>query len=78
MSLSAAKLLVLVGTDRMDKTLTIGQMQGKFQMAVLPASGHAVQEDEAERMSGIIVSFINKFRIGQELPDFLKKKNAFK
>uniref|UniRef100_A0A8D0W3K8 protein phosphatase methylesterase-1 n=1 Tax=Sus scrofa TaxID=9823 RepID=A0A8D0W3K8_PIG len=30
------KLLLLAGVDRLDKDLTIGQMQGKFQMQVLP------------------------------------------
>ena len=38
-----ARLLMLAGTDRLDKELMIGQMQGKFQMVVLPASGHCVQ-----------------------------------
>ena len=33
---------MLAGTDRLDKELMIGQMQGKFQMVVLPASGHCV------------------------------------
>ncbi|GAB1524452.1 Protein phosphatase methylesterase 1 [Rhizoctonia solani] len=40
-----ARLLVLAGTDRLDKTLMIGQMQGKFQM------------DNPERLSEIIVEF---------------------
>ena len=31
-----AKLLLLAGVDRLDKELTVGQMQGKFQMQVLP------------------------------------------
>ncbi|KAJ1566078.1 Protein phosphatase methylesterase 1 [Nowakowskiella sp. JEL0078] len=39
----AAKLLILAGTERLDKPLTIGQMQGKFQMVVFPESGHVVQ-----------------------------------
>lgn len=39
------KLLILAGTDRLDKTLTIGQMQGKFQLVVLPSVGHTIQED---------------------------------
>jgi protein phosphatase methylesterase 1 len=30
------KVLVLAGSDRLDKALTIGQMQGKFQMSLLP------------------------------------------
>ena len=30
------KVLMLAGTDRLDRALTIGQMQGRFQMVVLP------------------------------------------
>jgi protein phosphatase methylesterase 1 len=37
------KLLLLAGTDRLDRTLTIGQMQGKFQMIVVKHTGHAIQ-----------------------------------
>lgn len=40
----AARLLVLAGTDRLDKTLMIGQMQGKFQMVVVPDVGHMLHE----------------------------------
>lgn len=36
LQVQAPKLLILAGTDRLDKPLTIGQMQGKFQMIVLP------------------------------------------
>lgn len=46
LSLPAAKLLLLAGTDRLDKPLMIGQMQGKFQLVVLPAVGHTVQVGE--------------------------------
>ena len=34
------KVLMLAGTDRLDRTLTIGQMQGRFQMVVLPQVLH--------------------------------------
>jgi len=30
---------MLAGTDRLDRALTIGQMQGRFQMVVLPQVG---------------------------------------
>ena len=36
LSVTAPKILMLAGTDRLDKPLTIGQMQGKFQMSLLP------------------------------------------
>lgn len=40
----AARLLILAGTDRLDKELMIGQMQGKFQMEVIPDTGHMLHE----------------------------------
>lgn len=40
----AARLLVLAGTDRLDNQLMIGQMQGKFQLVVVPGVGHMLQE----------------------------------
>jgi len=52
-----ARLLVLAGTDRLDKELMIGQMQGKFQMEVIPGVGHMVQEDNPTRLAEIMVEF---------------------
>lgn len=49
-SKSPAKLLLLAGVDRLDRTLTVGQMQGKFQMQVLPQCGHAVHEDVPDKV----------------------------
>ncbi|KAF9082023.1 hypothetical protein BGX23_000187 [Mortierella sp. AD031] len=57
LSCRTGKLLVLAGTDRLDKDMTIAQMQGKFQMLVFPNSGHAVQEDDPERMARELVAF---------------------
>ncbi len=34
--IDVGQVLVLVGTDRLDRSLTIGQMQGKFQPVLLP------------------------------------------
>lgn len=36
MSVITPKILVLAGTDRLDRPLTVGQMQGKFQLVLLP------------------------------------------
>jgi len=44
LSARTARLLVLAGTDRLDKELMIGQMQGKFQMIVVPGTGHMLHE----------------------------------
>ncbi|KAF0531753.1 protein phosphatase methylesterase [Gigaspora margarita] len=57
LSSNAAKLLILAGTDRLDKPLTIAQMQGKYQLMVLPEAGHMVQEDIPERTASALVDF---------------------
>ncbi|KAK6013205.1 hypothetical protein OSTOST_21539 [Ostertagia ostertagi] len=48
LSCTPPKLLVLAGVDRLDKDLTIAQMQGKFQNTILPKVGHAVHEDSPD------------------------------
>ena len=42
-------MLLLAGMDRLDTELTVGQMQGKFQLTVLPQAGHAVHEDQPRK-----------------------------
>ncbi|OXB54634.1 hypothetical protein ASZ78_002388 [Callipepla squamata] len=54
LSCPTPKLLLLAGVDRLDKDLTIGQMQGKFQMQVLPQCGHAVHEDAPDKVSSAL------------------------
>ncbi|KAJ1851111.1 Protein phosphatase methylesterase 1 [Coemansia sp. RSA 2703] len=56
-SAPTAKLLVLAGSDRLDKELLIAQMQGKFQLELLPAAGHTIQEDLPNRVGDTVVSF---------------------
>ncbi|XP_010862968.2 protein phosphatase methylesterase 1 [Esox lucius] len=58
LSCPVPKLLLLAGVDRLDKDLTIGQMQGKFQMQVLPQCGHAVHEDAPEKVADALASFM--------------------
>ncbi|KAF8071567.1 Alpha/Beta hydrolase protein [Lyophyllum atratum] len=53
----AARILVLAGADRLDNELMIGQMQGKFQMAVVPGVGHMLQEDDPTKLAEIMVEF---------------------
>ncbi|POY69953.1 A/B superfamily hydrolase [Rhodotorula taiwanensis] len=52
-----AKLLLLAGTDRLDKDLLIGQMQGRYQLEVYPDVGHCVHEDAPERTAETLLSF---------------------
>ncbi|RMJ25701.1 hypothetical protein PHISP_03432 [Aspergillus sp. HF37] len=54
------KLLVLAGTDRLDKELMIGQMQGKYQLQVLPEAGHFIQEDQPAKTAQILVDFFKR------------------
>ena len=49
--------MILAGTDRLDKELMIGQMQGKFQMEVVPGTGHMLHEDDPGRVAEIIGEF---------------------
>lgn len=64
LSCSAPKLLLLAGTDRLDRVLTIGQMQGKFQMVVVRHTGHAIQEDVPDEFASLVLNFISRNRIG--------------
>ncbi|KAF8903735.1 Alpha/Beta hydrolase protein [Gymnopilus junonius] len=52
-----ARLLVLAGTDRLDKELMIGQMQGKFQQTVVSGVGHMLHEDDPTQIAEIMVRF---------------------
>ncbi|KAL3481152.1 Alpha/Beta hydrolase protein [Aspergillus californicus] len=54
------KLLLLAGTDRLDKELMIGQMQGKYQLQVFPDAGHFIQEDQPARTAQILVDFYKR------------------
>ena len=57
------KVLVLAGTDRLDKTLMIAHMQGKFQLNVIAKSGHAVHEDQPELVADTIANFMTRYKI---------------
>lgn len=54
------KLLILAGTDRLDKELMIGQMQGKYQLIVLPEVGHFLHEDAPEKTAAALVEFYKR------------------
>ena len=73
------KLLLLAGTDRLDKELMIGQMQGKYQLQVFPEAGHFIHEDQASKTAGVVAQFYRRNdRSALVLPpkvgDLLKKK----
>lgn len=64
------KMLLLAGVDRLDKDLTIGQMQGKFQMQVLPKSGHAVHEDVPEQVADALATYLVRYKMAVPTADF--------
>lgn len=70
LSCEVPKMLLLAGVDRLDKDLTIGQMQGKFQMQVLPQCGHAVHEDSPERVAEVLATFLVRFKVAEPTADF--------
>ncbi|MCJ1338806.1 Protein phosphatase methylesterase 1 [Bachmanniomyces sp. S44760] len=64
LSARGGKLLLLAGTDRLDKDLMIGQMQvletGKYQLQVFPEAGHFIQEDQPEKTAMVLADFYRR------------------
>ncbi|CAF1354834.1 unnamed protein product, partial [Rotaria sordida] len=66
LSCKSPKLLLLADVDRLDRDLTVGQMQGKFQMHVVPKSDYAVREDASEQVADCIASFLVRHKLVQQ------------
>jgi len=56
------KLLLLAGAERMDKELTIAQMQGKFRLKVIYDVGHSIQEDNFIETGKACYHFLESFK----------------
>ena len=59
-----SKMLMLADTNRLDKKLTIGQMQGKYQLCIMGLGvGHTIHEDSPDRVCAKLLDFVkrNKF-----------------
>ena len=63
LSCNIPKTLMLAGIERMDKDLTIAQMQGKYKLSILRGVGHIMHEDKPEEVMKVIKDFITTFRI---------------
>ncbi|EDQ92563.1 uncharacterized protein MONBRDRAFT_35614 [Monosiga brevicollis MX1] len=59
----ALTMLMLAGVDRLDKELTIGQMQGKFQLQLMANCGHSVHEDAPGQAAAAIADFLARFKL---------------
>ncbi|KAG5439162.1 hypothetical protein PCANB_001461 [Pneumocystis canis] len=57
LAIPSAKLLILSNTDRLDKTLMIAQMQGKFQLITFQNTGHFLHEDSPLITAKTLISF---------------------
>ena len=56
-------MLMLAGIERMDKDLTIAQMQGKYKWSIMRNVGHVMHEDKPEEAMKFIKEFVHTFRI---------------
>lgn len=63
LSLRPPRLLLLASIDGLDRELTVGQMQGKFQMQVLTRCGHAVHEDTPGEVARVVAAFALRHRL---------------
>ncbi|EPT29626.1 chain a, pp2a-specific methylesterase apo form (pme), putative [Toxoplasma gondii ME49] len=59
------KVLICAGNDRLDRELMIAHMQGKFQVQLVPYSGHVVEEDQPQEVANVLLNFISRYRLDQ-------------
>ncbi|XP_046917912.2 protein phosphatase methylesterase 1 [Dermatophagoides farinae] len=69
-SKGGAKLLLLAGVDRLDGPMTVGQMQGKFQMQILPRVGHVIQEDDPDSVAQVVATYLCRNRFSTPKMEF--------
>lgn len=74
LSTPVPKVLILAGVDRLDKELSIGQMQGKFQMQVLSGCGHLIQEDVPDQVAEILASFLLRYKLVESMNKYLQDR----
>lgn len=64
------KVLILANIHGLDTKLTVGQMQGKFQLQVLAKTGHAVHEDQPHQVAEILSIYLIKQKVVNNKPGF--------
>ncbi|ODV90634.1 hypothetical protein CANCADRAFT_2367 [Tortispora caseinolytica NRRL Y-17796] len=60
LSARTGKMLVVSSMAKLDKTLIIGQMQGKYQLVSLPHAGHFLHEDVPDKFVSLLTEFYNR------------------
>ena len=53
-------LLILSDREWLDERLLVASMQGKFQLSVIPDSGHNLQEDQPDLLADILIKHIDR------------------
>jgi hypothetical protein len=53
-------LIVILGSERLDKELMIGSMQGKYQTVMLPDVGHSIHENIPEKVAEALFEFCRR------------------
>ncbi|XP_023019174.2 protein phosphatase methylesterase 1 [Leptinotarsa decemlineata] len=71
LDIHAPKLLLLANIHGLDTALTVGQMQGKFQMRVLAKSGHAIHEDQPQKVAEVLSGYVVKQKLATPKPAFV-------
>lgn len=64
-----AKVLLLAEKERMDKDLTIANMQGRFRLNVLHNVGHCMHEDDPLNTARQLHLMITSFRVPVSISD---------
>ncbi|XP_066256685.1 protein phosphatase methylesterase 1 [Euwallacea similis] len=67
---SCPKILILANIFGLDTKLTVGQMQGKFQLQVLAKTGHAVHEDQPRQVAELLSIYLVKQKCAETKPGF--------
>lgn len=68
------KILITAEKERMDKELTIAQMQGKFKVVVIHNVGHSVHEDDFKSTARECYNFLKDFRVPMTLQERAEKE----
>jgi protein phosphatase methylesterase 1 len=66
-------VLLTAEKERLDKELTIAQMQGKFKVVIIHNVGHTVQEDDYKSTARELYNIIKDFRIPTTLSERAEK-----
>eukprot|EP00759_Apiculatamorpha_spiralis_P026071 PhF_6_TR29242/c0_g1_i1/m.42799/K13617/PPME1; protein phosphatase methylesterase 1 len=74
LGLHIPKLLLVASTDRLDKEMTIAQMQGKFQLCVVKNVGHYMMEDDPNEVSAKLIEWVQHIeKVNKVLKDKLAR-----